>query len=225
MDLITSVYDQPQYFEEWIESVKNQGFNRIIVGIDGRHETIKDIVPFCNGLAEVYLSVEHVGIPVMLNSLFLLSENDIVCKLDADDIARPNMLNELNKGIMSNPEASVVLSRCRGFGETMTIGKEGKKDYPSAGAYNVKHLIQLGGFNSLIPTFSDTEYFYRLKACGKDIRKTDVVVVDRRLHGDNYSEISPTRQHELSFLKNALGKYNHTNYIIPLITTHFKRII
>lgn len=225
MDLITSVYDQPQYFEEWLDSVKHLGFNRVIVGVDGREETVKELYPLCQGVAELYSSVEHVGIPRMLNSLFALSENNYACKLDADDIARPNMLIELEKVLGSNPNTSVVLSRCRGFGQKMLIGEEGKEDYPSAGAYNIADLKMIGGFNMLMPTFSDTEFFIRMKALRKTVLKTEKVIVDRRLHGDNFSEHSPTRDIESDYLACVSTKFLPSNCLIPFITVNLKRII
>jgi len=225
MTIVTSVYDNPCFLKEWIDSVRWQGFRNILVGVDGEECDIEAIKKSCQGAAKILVSKKHVGIPTMFNSLFSIVDDEYVYKLDCDDVARENLLIETTKAIQHNNKPSVVLTKCRNFGAPGVVygNYENQERWPSAGAYLKRDFIDFGGFNVLLPTLSDTDYFYRLLTCNKKIVKGNEVLVDRRLHGDNFSEVSESREMEQEFLNNVFTKYTSGNARIPLITTNLTK--
>lgn len=108
--VLMPVYNAEKYLKKAIESILNQtyeNFDFLIID-DGSTDTSGAIIKSFNDTRITFLKNEgNMGIVRTLNKGLTLIDSDYICRMDSDDIAVPERLEEQLKYMESHPEVAV----------------------------------------------------------------------------------------------------------------------
>ncbi len=118
--LITN-YNYGQYLREAIDSALNQTYSNIevIVVDDGSKDNSKEAIASYKDKIIPVLK-ENGGQASAINAGFAISQGEIICSLDADDIWLPNKVEEVVKVVSAYPNAAII------YHKVQNIDQEGK---------------------------------------------------------------------------------------------------
>lgn len=114
--VLMSVYikEKPEYLKEAIDSILNQTVKTddFVIVCDGPlneglDKVIADYVTTYSGLFNVYRLEKNMGLAKALNNGILQCKNEIIARMDSDDVSAPNRMEE-QLAAMSEQNADIV---------------------------------------------------------------------------------------------------------------------
>lgn len=114
--VLMSVYikEKPEYFKEAVDSMLNQTVktNDFVIVCDGPlteglNKVIADYVTTYSGLFNVYRLEKNMGLAKALNNGILQCKNEIIARMDSDDVSAPTRMEEQLKA-MREQQADIV---------------------------------------------------------------------------------------------------------------------
>lgn len=114
--VLMSVYikEKPEYFKEAVDSILNQTVktNDFVIVCDGPlteglNKVIADYVTTYSGLFNVYRLEKNMGLAKALNNGILQCKNEIIARMDSDDVSAPTRMEEQLKA-MREQQADIV---------------------------------------------------------------------------------------------------------------------
>lgn len=117
VSILMSVYNADKYLAECIQSILSQTYRHFefLIFDDGSSDTSRDIIAFYarkDGRIVPIYSDENFGYVVCLNKGIGMTKGDFIARMDADDIALPERIeNELNF-LLQNSDVAIVGSSC-----------------------------------------------------------------------------------------------------------------
>lgn len=139
VSVLMSIYfkEKPEYFIESLESIKNQTYkiDELVLVKDGAltnelEEVIKKYKDILN-IKEVPLE-KNVGLGLALREGILHCSNEIVVRMDSDDISREDRIEKQIKILLENNEIGIVGSNSENFskkiGDLKIFGVYSEKD-------------------------------------------------------------------------------------------------
>jgi len=115
ISVVMSVYNGERYLREAIDSILNQTFKdfEFIIINDGSTDRSLEIIQLCNDERMVVLNQNKTGLAKALNNGIELAKTEHIARMDADDIAMPNRLEEQYKFMKENPDYIIVGSNAK----------------------------------------------------------------------------------------------------------------
>lgn len=122
VSVLMSIYfkEKPEYFRESLESIKNQTYkiDELVLVKDGAltnelEEVIKEYKNILN-IKEVPLE-KNVGLGLALREGILHCSNEIIVRMDSDDISREDRIEKQIKVLLENDEIGIVGSNSENF--------------------------------------------------------------------------------------------------------------
>ena len=113
------VYNGEKYLAASIESILNQSFRdyEFLIMDDGSTDSSLQILKFYaekDPRIHLFHQKNH-GIVKSLNTLIDHTQTNLIARMDADDIARPERLEKQMKYLQSHPETVLLGTRCKIF--------------------------------------------------------------------------------------------------------------
>lgn len=114
--VLMSVYmkEKPEYFKEAVDSILDQTVktNDFVIVCDGPlteglNKVIADYVTTYSGLFNVYRLEKNMGLAKALNNGILQCKNEIIARMDSDDVSAPTRMEEQLKA-MREQQADIV---------------------------------------------------------------------------------------------------------------------
>lgn len=129
ISVLMSVYqrDRPEYFRAALDSILRQTYapDEIVVIIDGEvdrkiENILEDEVRDFRGKFIVHRNPRKLGLPRSLNIGLKLATNELIARMDSDDVSLPDRFERQVEVLSSRPEISLVGGWYRQFEESMT---------------------------------------------------------------------------------------------------------
>lgn len=110
--VLLPTYNGSKYIDTAIKSVLNQTYTNfeLLIIDDGSNDNTKEIVNKFSDLRIRYKYKIHTGLWDTLNYGLKIARNNIVARMDADDIALPYRLEKQIRYLNSNPDIDVISS-------------------------------------------------------------------------------------------------------------------
>lgn len=175
VSIIIPCYNQGQYIEETVDSVKGQTYSFIetIIVNDGSTDNSDDVIKrIIKKYPDIkYLNIENGGVSKARNVGFAEASGKYILPLDADDLINPEYIDLCIKEYIKDPDLIVVTAQGRFFGS-----EEGEWNLAE---YSVKKMLhgnviycpslfkktdwqKIGGFDECLHHLEDWEFFIRL---------------------------------------------------------------
>ena len=225
--VLMSVYrkENPSWFRDAVESIVRQTAipSEILIVQDG--SLTPELYHVCNELKETYPNIIHylplaqnVGLGLALQKGIIGCENELIARMDTDDIARPNRFELQLKAFEENPNLSVCGGFIQEFDREPSDGNHirkvpltqsdivnfAKKRNPfnhMTVMFKKSAILEVGNYQTF-PLLEDYFLWFRMIMAGKSMMNLPVVLVDVR--GGN-SMIS--RRGGLKYFKDELRLY------------------
>jgi len=180
ISVLLPVYNGEKYISIAIKSILNQTYKNfeLLIIDDGSTDRTERVIKLFNDKRINYIRKKHSGLADTLNFGLKIAQYDWVARMDADDIAHPERLNEQIKMIEPTKENYIILSWAAYFNnnkilftvDTPIKDNELKKklslhcyiNHPSV-LYNRKFILSNGGYNTSLKSFVDFELWLRIK--------------------------------------------------------------
>lgn len=147
VSILINNYNYDRYLASAIDSVVNQTYihTEIIVVDDGSTDNSHQIInSYQDSIIPVYQ--ENGGQASALNTGFAVSQGDIICLLDADDLWLPSKIQEVVTAFHHNPQAAVVYHKVQNINQNGTPLGQPWPPYKAI-VGNVSNLVnQAGGW-------------------------------------------------------------------------------
>lgn len=133
--VLMSVYikEKPEYFKEAVDSILDQTVktNDFVIVCDGPlteglNKVIADYVTTYSGLFNVYRLEKNMGLAKALNNGILQCKNEIIARMDSDDVSAPTRMEEQLKA-MREQQADIVGSNIIEFVGNISNTKNTRK--------------------------------------------------------------------------------------------------
>jgi len=200
--VLMSVYNGEEFLSESIESVLGQTFQNIefLIIDDGSTDGSAEIInKYSNNDSRiVFIKKNNTGLTDSLNIGLRHASGEWIARLDADDIALPNRLQDQLNFVVANKDVSLLGGRCVEIDQTgMEVKKHSypsdhnilmkhlrsiKKFFPHSSAFfNKQIVVDLGGYNERFRRSQDCDLWLRIGEIGR-IACLDVPVIKLRKH-------------------------------------------
>ena len=193
----------PNYLRASIESILNQTFKDIeIVIVDdcGKNDLESIVKEYKDRRIRVIKNDKNIGLVESLNKAIAVSKADILARMDTDDIADENRLEEQYKFMINHEEYSVVGTLANEFSKNSTtgvLGKPGEKTakslaygdsiiHPSA-MMRKKDIQSVGGYKNY-KRAEDLSLWFELVMKGFRLFVIDRVLLNYRVNEEDYSK-------------------------------------
>ena len=204
ISVIMSEYNTPpNYLRASIESILNQTFKDIeIVIVDdcGKNDLESIVKEYKDRRIRVIKNDKNIGLVESLNKAIAVSKADILARMDTDDIADENRLEEQYNFMISHEEYSVVGTLANEFSKNSTtgiLGKPGEKTAKSL-AYGdsiihpsvmmrKKDIQSVGGYKNY-KRAEDLSLWFELVMKGFRLFVIDRVLLNYRVNEEDYSK-------------------------------------
>lgn len=124
ISIITPSYNQGEFIEDAILSVKNQNYpnlEHIIVDAGSTDETL-DIIKKYEGTYNIkWISEPDEGPPDALNKGFKMAKGDIFAWINTDDYYEPDILKDINQVFIANEDIDLVI------GDSYWVKEDGRR--------------------------------------------------------------------------------------------------
>lgn len=185
--VLMSVYykEKPEYLEQSIDSMLKQSIkpDEFILVEDGPltaelYSVIKKFAKRYNSLFKILKNKTNIGLGPSLNKGIQASKNELIARMDSDDISPSNRCEEQLKCFMSNPQLGIVGSwEAEFIGNTdnvVSVHKVPERDgeikdfmhrrcailHPTV-MYKKTEVIRSGNYHS-VPLYEDYDLFSRM---------------------------------------------------------------
>lgn len=171
ISIITPSYNQGEFIEDTILSVKNQdypNFEHIIIDGGSTDKTL-DIIRKYEGTYNMRWISEPDDSPVnALNKGFKMAKGDIFAWINTDDYYEPNVFKEINQIFLANKDIDFVV------GDAYWIKKDGKKILVRINRkeINVGELVKYGNFINQSATFWTSRIFKKVGFLNTKLKST-----------------------------------------------------
>lgn len=185
VSVLMSIYfkEKPEYFRESLESIKNQTYkiDELVLVKDGNltTELEKVIEEYKDILKIKEISLEkNVGLGLALREGILHCSNEIIVRMDSDDISREDRIEKQIKIMLENEKIGIVGSNSENFSEKLgdlnIFGHYPEKDkeirkfmkrrcpflHPTV-VFKKSLVIKCGNYENLL-WFEDYDLFFRI---------------------------------------------------------------
>ena len=238
VSVIIPAYNAALYIKETIESVFAQTYPhyQVIVVNDGSPDTPaleQVLLPYTHRVT--YIKQENRGPSGARNRGLRAATGNLVAFLDADDIWRPNYLEEQTKFLHEHPEYDLVYCNARIFGDTVHDGEEYMAICPSEGeatsAAIISHRCHVFGlvtartevlravaFDESIRASEDFDCWVRFTAAGHRIGYHRKILVLYRKHAASASANSTRMaEYNIQVLTKSLALWPHDSEEVQLL--------
>ena len=204
ISVIMSEYNTPpNYLRASIESILNQTFKDIeIIIVDdcGKNDLDSITEEYKDKRIKVIKNNKNIGLVESLNKAITASKADILARMDTDDVADENRLEEQYNFMISHEEYSVVGTLANEFSKNSTtgvLGKPGEKTakslaygdsiiHPSA-MMRKKDIQSVGGYKNY-KRAEDLSLWFELVMKGFRLFVIDRVLLNYRVNEEDYSK-------------------------------------
>lgn len=204
ISVIMSEYNTPpEHLRASIESILNQTIKDIeIVIVDdcGKNDLDSIIKEYKDKRIRVIKNNKNIGLVESLNKAIAVSKADILARMDTDDIADENRLEEQYNFMINHEEYSVVGTLANEFSKNSTtgvLGKPGEKTakslaygdsiiHPSA-MMRKKDVQSVGGYKNY-KRAEDLSLWFELVMKGFRLFVIDRVLLNYRVNEEDYSK-------------------------------------
>lgn len=204
ISVIMSEYNTPpNYLRASIESILNQTFKDIeIVIVDdcGKNDLESIVKEYKNRRIRVIKNDKNIGLVESLNKAITASKADILARMDTDDVADENRLEEQYNFMINHEEYSVVGTLANEFSKNSTtgvLGKPGEKTakslaygdsiiHPSA-MMRKRDVQSVGGYKNY-KRAEDLSLWFELVMKGFRLFVIDRVLLNYRVNKEDYSK-------------------------------------
>lgn len=204
ISVIMSEYNTPpNYLRASIESILNQTFKDIeIVIVDdcGKNDLDSIVKEYKDRRIRVIKNDKNIGLVESLNKAITASKADILARMDTDDVADENRLEEQYNFMINHEEYSVVGTLANEFSKNSTtgvLGKPGEKTAKSL-AYGdsiihpsvmmrKKDIQSVGGYKNY-KRAEDLSLWFELVMKGFRLFVIDRVLLNYRVNEEDYSK-------------------------------------
>jgi glycosyltransferase involved in cell wall biosynthesis len=215
VSVIIPAYNAAPYIKDALDSVFAQTYPhyQVIVVNDGSPDTpaLEQVLqPYIHHVT--YITQENRGLAGARNTGIRATNGSLVALLDADDIWKPDYLEEQTRFLHEHPEYDLVYCNARIFGDSVYDGKEYMDVFPSNGKATSAAIIARRchvfvsvmarkeplyaiGFDESLRSCEDFDCWIRFTASGYRIGYHRKVLVLYRKHNASLSA-SPSRMAE-----------------------------
>ena len=204
ISVIMSEYNTPpNYLRASIESILNQTFKDIeIIIVDdcGKNDLYSITEEYKDKRIRVIKNKKNIGLVESLNKAITASKADILARMDTDDVADENRLEEQYNFMINHEEYSVVGTLANEFSKNSTtgvLGKPGEKTakslaygdsiiHPSA-MMRKKDVQSVGGYKNY-KRAEDLSLWFELVMKGFRLFVIDRVLLNYRVNEEDYSK-------------------------------------
>ncbi len=197
VSIIIPTYNYAKYVSEAIQSVLAQDYRpiEILVVDDGSTDNTKEIVEaLARDNSEIrYLYQENQGTPAARNYAVSQSQGEYIALLDADDIWKPYKLTKQIEQLQQGAHAVTGLNEPF-WSPEIPLEKRGRTMVVppllhscSAFIIEKKAFERVGGFDGKFSNAEWVEWMSRAKSTGIEVAEIPEVLVQRRIHENNYS--------------------------------------
>lgn len=204
ISVIMSEYNTPpNYLRASIESILNQTFKDIeIIIVDdcGKNDLYSITEEYKDKRIRVIKNNKNIGLVESLNKAITTSKADILARMDTDDVADENRLEEQYNFMINHEEYSVVGTLANEFSRnsiTGILGKPGEKTakslaygdsiiHPSA-MMRKKDIQSVGGYKNY-KRAEDLSLWFELVMKGFRLFVIDRVLLNYRVNEEDYSK-------------------------------------
>lgn len=204
ISVIMSEYNTPpDYLRASIESILNQTIKDIeIIIVDdcGKNDLDSIIKEYKDKRIRVIKNNKNIGLVESLNKAITVSKADILARMDTDDVADENRLEEQYNFMINHEEYSVVGTLANEFSKNSTtgvLGKPGEKTakslaygdsiiHPSA-MMRKKDVQSVGGYKNY-KRAEDLSLWFELVMKGFRLFVIDRVLLNYRVNEEDYSK-------------------------------------
>lgn len=204
ISVIMSEYNTPpDYLRASIESILNQTIKDIeIIIVDdcGKNDLDSIIKEYKDKRIRVIKNNKNIGLVESLNKAITVSKADILARMDTDDVADENRLEEQYNFMINHEEYSVVGTLANEFSKNSTtgvLGKPGEKTAKSL-AYGdgiihpsvmmrKKDIQSVGGYKNY-KRAEDLSLWFELVMKGFRLFVIDRVLLNYRVNEEDYSK-------------------------------------
>ena len=242
--VLISVYrkEKPEYFDECLKSVFASSIlpSEVVIVKDG--ELTEELEEVLNryveqtGLLKIVALEENCGLGIALNEGLKHCDNELVARMDTDDICEKNRFEIQLRAFENNQDVSLVGGNITEFidtpenivsvrkvpGDFETLKKYARKRNPVNHVtvmFRKSDIIEVGGYQKVKDVgYEDYDLWIRLICKNKKILNLDEIFVNVRVGTDMYK-----RRGDKKRLKTALffrkklwkmGYYNFFHYVI-----------
>ncbi len=217
VSVVIAVRNGEQYLSAAIDSVRSQTYRPLeLVVVDGR--STDNTAAIARSYKDVrYVLQANTGIADAYNCGVAASAGDFIAFLSHDDLWSPDKLQLQMECMQKSPDLQFCVSRVKFFLEPGCSRPPGFRPELLCGdhvAYIMETLlarksvfVTVGGFNTMMSTGEDVDWFSRAKDLGLASAVVERVLVYKRVHGSNSSLNDPqTNRLLLSVLRNSIGR-------------------
>jgi glycosyltransferase involved in cell wall biosynthesis len=216
ISVIIPVFNGAGYIAAALDSVFNQNYNNIevIVVNDGSTDNSENII---KSYDIRYLKQENLGVTVARNNGIKISKGEFLAFLDQDDVWKPDKLSLQYNQFLDQKNLGYVLSHQiihleNGFAKPNWLKSEQLNQpiigyLPSTLMVRTETFKKIGYFNEKFDIGSDSEWFFRAKGLGIEMKIMQEVLVHRLIHNANQSHsVGDSHMELLRIVKQALVK-------------------
>jgi hypothetical protein len=237
LSIVVPTYDNVEYIEDFINSVKRAKKNyniEVLIGVDNCETTklflrskFDEFPPY----VKFFLFNESLGPYIIRNSLSQISMSDKLLFVDSDDLLHENIITETLNNLQSH---DVIRFKFYNFSNQIdldNIKKENINPFHSIGQLGISKKLfnQYNGFEPW-SCGADSEFKMREEGNKLKTKKTDQILYYRRRHDKNLT-IKPETNHKSKVRQSynfeilqRKRKQQFTKYS-EITTTNFDRII
>ena len=205
--VIIPVYNGAVYLTETLESVRAQDYRSLeVIAVDDG-STVESLTILRSFPEVVCLTQNHLGVASARNRGLEAARGPLIAFLDQDDLWLPSKLSRQVAYLDAHPEAVYVLTTVVMF---LSPGVERPawvrpewlaaptgSFFPSVVLARRAAFEQIGAFDSLFPTSSDADWFFRAKDSNLVMGRVEEPLVRKRIHANNQSIQTRLTQREL----------------------------
>lgn len=207
VSVVMPVFNGRAFLDDTIRSVLGQTYvnHELIVIDDGSTDGSAELL---RGYPEIkVIQQENKGVPVARNRGVSESSGEMICFIDQDDTWAHDKLERQIEAFLTNPELKYCTTRQIFY---LAEGAERPNwcqpewlDKPLAGYAPSTLMIRrstfldFGQFDESLLTGSDTELFFKLKDANVPFRQLDEILVRKRVHGSNHSNMTEALRRDI----------------------------
>lgn len=212
VSIVITYYRLPHYVEETIKSciVQTYPYIEILLVDDHSDETVSETK--LNEIKKRYPSVkqiihkERMGSAVARNSGIQKARGMYICCLDADDKFEPSYVCECVKRFAGNADLGFVTSWMQVFGKSNHIIKSpsyvpskilSSDPFSSASMFPKKRWEEVGGFDKVLGTFTDWDFWISLLEKGYTWEVIEKPLIWYRNRANSRSKITSEKKYIL----------------------------
>ncbi|MDI3545691.1 MAG: hypothetical protein PWQ43_868 [Rikenellaceae bacterium] len=230
VSIIIPVYNGEKYLADTIQSVIDQTYKNweLIIVDDGSTDNTSNVVKQFNDSRISYIKKNNTGVSDTRNLGAMISNGEILCFLDADDIWLPENLEKKVEKLINEPQGVLVFSSMylwdeRGDYKTCKTTKKFLEDdwekfrrliaptIPSSAIIKRDYFFEAGMFDTNISTSADFDLNIRLRELGEFIYIEEPLVLYRCHPSQMHNNIA-LYKHDMSYI---LEKYKSNTNLFP----------